>query len=83
MVMPKSGQQGQPSEPNNLGGMVQQLMGLPSPDKVLAELQRLNTNMERLTPDIHKLSSSLDGLQSSDLRNLTVILQQIYSRIWR
>ncbi len=50
------------------------MMGLPSPEKVLGELQRLNNNMEILQPDIHKLAKSLEGISGADIRNLSAAL---------
>lgn len=50
------------------------MMGLPSPEKILGELQRLNNNMEILQPDIHKLANSLDGISGTDIRNLSAAL---------
>ena len=57
--------------------MAEQLLGWPSPEKVLAELQRLNTNIEVIQPDLHKLANSLDALMGPDIRNLTAALNKI------
>lgn len=77
-----------------LGDMLERATGLPSPDKVMAELQRLNANIEKLAPDLNKIATSIDGLQPADIRTLsqalqgakisdaTKLLQQIYNRIW-
>ncbi len=46
---------------------------LPSPDKLLHELQRLNDNMERLQPDLSKMAN----LNLSDIRNLASAIQGI------
>ncbi len=54
-----------------LGG----LAGLPSPDKLFAELQRLNNNLEKMQPDMAKIAKSVDGLYLQDIRNLTMTLQ--------
>lgn len=62
--------QGQPG----LGKAFEQFTGFPSPEKVLYELQRLNNNMETLQPDLHRLATSLDGLRSNDIQNLTAAL---------
>lgn len=51
------------------------LANLPAPEKVFAELQRLNNNMERLQPDLHKLATSLEGFNASDLRTLGAQIQ--------
>jgi len=59
------------------GKMAEHLLGWPSPEKVLAELQRLNTNMEVLQPDLHKLANSIEGLTGPDVRNLTAALSKI------
>ena len=53
------------------------LMGLPSPDKVLGELQRLNNNIEIIQPDIHRLAQSLEGISGADIRNLSATLGNI------
>ena len=58
-------------------GKVAELLGWPSPDKVLAELQRFNTNIEVIQPDLHKLASSLDALTGPDVRNLTAALNKV------
>lgn len=55
------------------------MMGLPSPEKVLGELQRLNNNLELMQPDIHKLAVFLSGSGAHDLQNLTAALNQIKS----
>jgi len=60
--------------PPGVGPMAEYLgkiMGLPSPEKVIVELQRLNTNIEKIQPDIHSLSESLKGIKADDLRNLS------------
>jgi len=67
---PGSAQQG-------LGKMAEQLLGWPSPDKVFAELQRLNNNMEMLAPDLRKLAAALDGDRVTDIRNLTSALNAV------
>ncbi len=76
------------------GEAFEKMTGMPSPDKVMAELQRLNRNIEALAPDIHKIASSIDGLNASDIRALTQVLQaakvaegtkllqDIYNRLW-
>jgi len=53
------------------------MMGLPSPEKVLAELQRLNNNIETIQPDIHRLAQSLEGISGADIRNLSAALGNI------
>ncbi len=50
------------------------MMGLPSPEKILGELQRLNNNLEILQPDINRLSKSMEGMSAADLRNLSAAL---------
>jgi len=50
------------------------MMGLPSPEKILGELQRLNNNLETLQPDINRLSKSMEGMSAADLRNLSAAL---------
>lgn len=53
------------------------MMGLPSPEKVLGELQRLNNNIEIIQPDIHRLAQSLEGISGADIRNLSAALGNI------
>jgi len=50
------------------------MLGLPSPEKILNELQRLNNNIEMIQPDIHKLAKSMEGMSGADLRNLSAAL---------
>ncbi len=71
MTMPTSGHDAMQSLQLLFGS----LSKLPAPDKVFAELQRLNNNMERLQPDLHKLATSLDGFNANDLRTLGLQLQ--------
>lgn len=52
-------------------------LGLPSPEKILAELQRLNNNIETIQPDIHLLAQSLQGIRTDDLRNLSAALSGV------
>lgn len=61
--------------PGSLAEMFQRMTGWPSPDKLFAELQRLNNNMERLEPDLAKIAKSTDGLNPSEIRLLTQVLQ--------
>ena len=80
--------------PQGWGEAFQQMMGLPSPDKIMAELQRLNQNLENLTPDLRKIAASIDGLSPSDVKalasalesakfgELTQLLGKLYNRIW-
>jgi hypothetical protein len=65
--------------PNNEGNTFQSFMmllgslgRLPAPEKVFQEIQRLNNNLERLAPDLDKLSRVLDGINGSDLRQLSI-----------
>jgi len=53
------------------------IMGLPSPEKILGELQRLNNNLELLQPDLNKLAKFLDGGGQSELKNLTAALNKV------
>lgn len=57
--------------------MMERFLGLPSPEKVIGELQRLNNNLEILQPDIHKLSLALDGLDKNQIANLTAALNGV------
>ena len=67
MTMPSGGG-------SQMAEALQKMMGLPSPEKVLAELQRLNNNIEMIQPDIHKLAKSMEGMSGADLRNLSAAL---------
>ena len=53
------------------------MMGLPSPEKILGELQRLNNNLECLQPDLHKLATFFSGGGRDDLQNLTAALNKV------
>ena len=67
------------------GGLFGQI-GLPAPQAVLAELQRLNRNLEalmgrldtleRVTPALEHLSQSMDGIKAQDLRALATSLKE-------
>ena len=50
------------------------MLGLPSPEKILGEMQRLNNNIELIQPDIHSLAKSMEGMSGADLRNLSAAL---------
>lgn len=72
-----------------LSELFEKATGMPSPDKLLAEIQRLNSNMEKMAPDLNKIATSIEGLSAQDIRGLTQVLakvteaiQQIYKRIW-
>lgn len=67
----------QPPGTSQIAEAVGKMMGLPSPEKVLGELQRLNNNIEIIQPDIHKLAQSLEGLSGADIRNLSAALGNI------
>ena len=67
----------QPPGTSQVAEALGKMMGLPSPEKVLAELQRLNNNIETIQPDIHRLAQSLEGISGADLRNLTAALGNI------
>ena len=60
-----------------LGEMAERFLGWPSPEKVLAELQRLNNNMELIQPDLHKLATAFDGMSRGDLQNLSAALNKV------
>jgi len=64
-------------QPPGLGKMAEQFFGWPDPQKVLAELQRLNNNIETIQPDIHRLAQSLEGISGADIRNLSAALGNI------
>ena len=80
------GQNTPPAPPGfNLWGMLGQL-GLPNPDAVLQELQRLNANLEHLAPgldllaqvpkDLHELVEGLKKLDPQQVQELTAALKQ-------
>lgn len=81
---------GQPS--GGWGEMLEKVTGFPAPEKIMGELQRLNTNIEGVAPDLHKIAASVDGLTAADVRmlasvgakihDLTAQLQKFYSRLW-
>lgn len=80
MTMPPSGQQ----PPGNLLGWLGEMAKLPSPEKVFTELQRLNTNMEKLQFDkvlaeLQRLNNNLDKFQlyPSDIKSLTQAIQSM------
>ena len=64
-------------QPPGLGKMAEQFFGWPDPQKVLAELQRLNNNIEMMHPDIHRLAQALEGISGADIRNLSASLGNI------
>jgi len=80
--------------PGVLAEAFEKATGMPSPDKLLAEIQRLNSNMEKMAPDLHVLATSIEGFSAQDIKGLTQVLQQaklsevknllqqIYNRIW-
>jgi len=69
---------GQPGQPMpGLGEAMEKFLGIPAPGVMLAELQRLNNNMEIMAPDLHKLANALEKLQSDDMRNLSAALNSI------
>lgn len=67
----------QPPGASQMAEYLGKMMGLPSPEKVLGELQRLNNNIETIQPDIHRLAQSMEGIKTDDLRNLTAALNGI------
>ena len=67
----------QPGQPPGLGKFAEQMLGWPSPEKVLAELQRLNNNIETIQPDIHRLAQAMESISGADLRNLTAALNGV------
>jgi hypothetical protein len=73
--------QGQPDQ-NIIAKGLQMLGALPSPEKLFAELQRLNANLERMNMpqaliEIQRLNNNIERLQlnSQDLRALATALQ--------
>lgn len=66
---------GQPAP--GVGEAMERLLGIPSPERVLVELQRLNNNIEIMAPDLQKLAKALDGLQGDDIRNLSAALNGV------
>jgi len=67
----------QPGAGPGLGKMAEQFFGWPSPEKILAELQRLNNNMEAIQPDLRRLAKSMEGMSADDLRNLAAALNGV------
>ncbi len=61
-----------------LGELFKHFKGMPSPEKLLFELQRLNTNLENITPALNRLSS----LDTETLKNLNQTLTAFYYRVW-
>jgi len=70
MVQPHNTPPGGQQMADYLGKM----LGLPSPEKILGEMQRLNNNIETIQPDIHSLAKSMEGMSGADLRNLSAAL---------
>ena len=87
MTLPPAGR---PDMAEALGKM----LGVPSPEKVLGEIQRLNHNLEMLQPDIHLLAQAMQSISGNDIRNLSAALSnmkagefinlgnQIYEKLW-
>lgn len=78
MTIPGMGQQ----DPNFVTKGLQLLAALPSPDKLFTELQRLNTNIERMNMpqaliELQRLNGNFERLQlnAQDLRALATALQ--------
>lgn len=67
----------QPGAAPGVGEAIEKMLGLPSPDKVLGEMQRLNNNLELLQPDIHKLANAFDGLGRNEISNLSAALNKV------
>lgn len=63
--------------PPGLGEALDKFLGIPAPGVMLAELQRLNNNIEIMHPDLHRLANALEKLQSDDMRNLSAALNNI------
>lgn len=66
-----------PGQTPSMAKMLEEMTGLPSPDKIYAELQRLNYNMETIQPDLHKLAAALDSIKGDDIRNLSAALNRV------
>ena len=69
-----------PNQPPPGGPMAEyfgKMLGLPSPEKILGEMQRLNNNIEMIQPDIHSLAKSMEGMSGADLRNLSAALSNL------
>ncbi len=64
-----------------LNGMLGQ-MGLPNPQALLGELQRLNGNLEAMAPDLKKIAAASAELNPQDIRNLASALQSFQERMW-
>jgi hypothetical protein len=57
-------------------------MGLPNPQALLGELQRLNRNLEAMAPDLNKIAAASAELNPQDIRNLASALQSFQERMW-
>lgn len=42
-------------------------LGLPAPDQLLPEIQRLNKNLEEVTPSLKRLDSFLEGTSAKEM----------------
>lgn len=42
-------------------------LGIPSPDQLITEIQRLNNNLEEFGPSLKKLDTFLDGTSAKEL----------------
>lgn len=42
-------------------------LGLPAPDQLVTEIQRLNNNLEEFGPSLKKLDAFLDGTSAKEL----------------
>jgi len=73
MVMPG----GRPGQSSQVPESLLKMLGMPSPEKILGEMQRLNNNLEILQPDIHLLAQAMQGITVADIRNLTAAMSNM------
>ena len=83
-----------PGQGGQMAEALGKMLGVPSPEKVLGEMQRLNNNLEMLQPDIHLLAQAMQSISGNDIRNLSAALSnmkagefinlgnQLYEKLW-
>lgn len=77
--------------PNGLEGIwnIAQQLGLPSPQVIVAELQRLNANLEAMHPSIQSLAQGMENFTPQEVNRLVEALNrasasgdQLYKQLW-
>ncbi len=66
-----------PGATPGLAAILEGFLHMPSPEKLLTEIQRLNNNMEIVAPDLHKLAAALEGDKIADIKGLTDVLSKL------